>query len=126
MANILNQQITSSAYGDHPQVPYGSRLLSIDGKYYIAESFDVSRPSTVIERVNEVGEPHGQVIIGGFITGTATLQMPTSSLIPNIGDTFQATGSGSVVETFIISELSTPEASATDKKVNITFRKLIA
>jgi translation initiation factor 2 gamma subunit (eIF-2gamma) len=126
MANILNQQITSSAYGSHPQVPYGSRLLTIDGNFYIAESFDVSQPSTVIERVNEVGEPHGQVIIGGFVTGTATLQMPTSSLIPNIGDTFTAALSGSATHTFIISELSTPEASQTDKKVNITFRKLIA
>jgi len=125
MANILNEQVTGSNYGTFPQVPYGSRLLTIDGAKYIAEDIEVTRPTTVIERLNEYGEPHGQVIIPQFVVGTATLQMPTSSWAPDLGDTFTATFHvSSSAETFMISELGQPESSTTDKKIRISFRKV--
>lgn len=116
----------AAIYND-TQIPYGSRLVQMNatGTIYIAEDISITRPTTVIERFNELNEPSGQVIIGGFVTGNGTMQLPTStSRIPSLGDTFTASFSGSA-ETFIVSNIGQAENQGTERKVTFEFRKKI-
>lgn len=104
-------------------VQYGSRVINLGSASYIADNIEVTRPSTIIERTNEVGEPNGQVAIAGFVTGSATLQLASgSATIPALGAEFaESFGAGS--ETFFVSEVSQPESKDGEKKVNVSFRK---
>lgn len=114
-----------STYNDG-MLPYGSRVVALTGSLsttMIADDFSIDRPSTMIKRKDQLGNPTGQVIIGDFVAGTATLQMVSSSILPTIGDTFTTVVSGSTGETFIISKVGQPESSTTDKKVSISFEK---
>ena len=104
-------------------VPYGSRVLNINSRNYVATDIELTRTVEVIERFNEVGEPSGQVLIPRWVTGTATLQLSGSvPILPAQGGTFSASFSGSS-ENFMVSELTQPESQLADKVVRITFRK---
>lgn len=124
MANIYNSQISSSTYGDYPQLPYGSHVLTIGAHKYIAEDFNVTRPSIAIERNNEVAEQHGLVLIPTARTGDATLQMPTSSVAPAVGSTFSVTVSGSAAEIFTITEVGQSYNQNADTKLRVSFRSV--
>lgn len=114
-------------------IPYGSRILSITNALmgtpaavdFIAESITLTRPTTIIERKGAVDEPTGQVGVAGFVTGSATLQLPvTASIPPNLGATFPTTwDSVTGVENFIVSEVGQVETQGDAKKVNVSFRK---
>ena len=110
-------------------VPYGSRVIKIPvttGDDFVAESISVSRGTKIIERNNELGEPSGWVAVPAFVTGTATLQIATGNAAPLLGETFTATFVTSIgVETFVLSEVSQPEAEGDIKKATISFRKKI-
>lgn len=106
------------------QIPYGSRVLTINSVAFVATDIEVTRTVEVIERYNEVGEPSGQVLIPRWVTGTATLQLSGSSpVLPAQGGTFSASFSGSA-ENFMVSELTQPESQLADKVVRIVFRKV--
>ncbi len=92
---------------------------------YIADQIEVNRPSKTIERTSEIDEPNGQVSYATFITGTATLQLATGSvIIPVQGSTFASTFVASVgSETFYLSDIGQPESKDAEKKVHISFRK---
>lgn len=108
-------------------IPYGSRILRITGSgagNYVAENVSVTRTIEVIERYNEVGEPAAQVIIPRWVTGTATVQLTTASVMPGQGATFAETFSGSI-ETFIVGEVTQPYGQTDDTVVNLNFRKKI-
>jgi len=105
-------------------VQYGSRVLSINSVNYIADNIEVTRPTNVIERNDQINEANGWVAVPGHVTGTATLQLATgSTAIPVLGNTFSTTIGGATAETFVIVELSAPEDKASEKKINISFRK---
>ena len=112
------------AYNDGA-IPYGSRIVTIDTVAYIAEDIEVTRPTSVIERRNELNEPSGQVLIQDFVTGSATLQLAaTSTDIPDLGATFTMTIDSEIgAETFIISEIGQGENQGEAKKIRINFRK---
>ncbi|MBM3758409.1 MAG: hypothetical protein FJW38_31105 [Acidobacteria bacterium] len=106
-------------------VQYGSYVLTINSVAYIAESLNCSRPTKIIERLNELGEPNGQVVVRNFETGTAVLQLASGSTAwPTLGLTFTVTlESAFGSEVFIITEISHPYGQNDAKKVNISFRK---
>ncbi|MDB6026300.1 MAG: hypothetical protein JWM68_2523 [Verrucomicrobiales bacterium] len=114
-------------------IPYGSRILSITNANMgtpaavdaIAENISLTRPSTAIERKGILDEPTGAVIVAGFVTGSATLQLATSASIPpNLGATFMSTfDSVTGSESFYVSEVGIPETQGDAKKVTISFRK---
>lgn len=107
-------------------VPYGSVVVTIGGTPYVAESVTTTEPSTIIERMDEDGDPSGQVIIPGFVNGSAVLQLATTStLCPTVGATFTLTRPGTPASTIgcVISEVGEALAQNDAKKVNINFRK---
>lgn len=134
-----------AAFKNDGTVQYGSAVLAIgtvaagnpptvsSTTNYVADNISISRPSKTIERTNELDEPSGQVSYAGFVTGSATLQLATSStLVPVLGKGFSFTsydpdGDGDTdAEVFYIDSVETPYAKDQERKVNITFRKIVA
>lgn len=107
-------------------VPYGSQVVTIGGVAFVAEQINVTEPSNIIERMDELGVPSGQVIIGGFVNGTAVLQLATTStLLPTFGGTFTLTRPGTPAVTYgaVLSEIGEAYAQTEALKVNVSFRK---
>lgn len=132
-----------SAFRNDGTVQYGSMVLAIGTLTagspptlgttvnYVADNLEISRPGKTIERTNEIDEPSGQVSYLGFVTGSATVQLATSStLAPQFGrgftlSVFDTDNSGAVdAEFFYIDSVSTPYEKGGERKVNITFRKI--
>ena len=102
-------------------LPYGSRALALGGVTYIANSFSTSTGLQVIDRQDELGAPNGAVGIRQPITGSASLQLATTSTTyPAAGDQLVT---GSV--TYFITEVSKPESQNGFKMVDITFRESV-
>lgn len=100
---------------------FGSIVVTITAVAYVAENFEISAPSTVVEVTDEVSLPSGQKIIPGFVTGSATLQLATgTTALPAIGAEF-------TVDTidYIVSEVGESRSQGEISKVNISFRKKI-
>lgn len=131
-----------SAFKNDGTIPYGSQVLSIgtlvpgatptisSGVSYVADNISISRPGKTIERTNQLDEPSGQVSYPGFVTGSATLQLATTStLVPLHGKHFVLTvfdtdgDADNDVEAFYIDSVDQPISKDSETKVNITFRK---
>ncbi len=114
--------------GNDFNVPYGSQVVTIGGTAVILEAASLNYPSIALERFDQVGQPSGQVIIDSFATGSATLQLATtSSLIPTIGATFTMAdnGAGATVGV-MISDVVYTESNRDIKKCTINIRKRYA
>lgn len=118
-----------SNYVDN-SVPYGSRVLTVSRLGvsqgdYVAEQISLSRPANVIKRYDQVRNPNGAVGQEDFVTGSATLQLATSSSKQlRVGDTFPATFddiTGS--ETFWLTSVDQPESQGDYKKQSVQFQK---
>ena len=106
-------------------LPYGSRVLTISAASYIANSFSTSNALQVIDRQDELGAPNGAVGIRQPITGSASLQLATTSTaIPDPGDQFTL-AVDAVAVTFFITERSMPESQNGFKTVDISFRESV-
>lgn len=98
-------------------MPYGSRVLTVNGNTYIADDFTINRPSNLVERPGEFGQPTGWVLVPTLPTGSATLQLATTSTpLPEVGMSFVVDA-----ETFMLNSVSAPEVKDQDKKVAVTF-----
>lgn len=106
-------------------LPYGSRVITVGAAGYIANSFSVSESLNVIERTTELGAPNGAVGISQARTGSAQLQLATTSTAyPGRGDEFSTTVKGSAVS-FFITEAGFPEEAQGFKVVDISFRESV-
>lgn len=106
-------------------LPYGSRVVTITAVGYIANSFSTSSSLQVIDRQTELGAPNGAIGIRTPITGSASLQLATTSTgIPDPGDEFSASIDGSSVS-FFITERGLPESQNGFKMVDISFRESV-
>lgn len=116
--------MASPQYNDGT-VQYGSRVLTINAIAYVADNITVNRPTKEIDRTNEIGEPSGSVGVAGFVTGSATLQLASGSTAePQGGNTFAVTFDATIgAETFYITSPGRSEGQATEKKINVTFKK---
>lgn len=119
-------------------VPFGSRLETIKRGTvsgattvgdFVLESINLTYPSKVTERPDQIGQPNGWFAVSGFPHGTAVVQIPTqSSGFPNIGDWFEDTfgnldGSGNpITEHWVIVDKSQPFAIHDYWKCNVTLR----
>jgi hypothetical protein len=102
-------------------LPYGSRIVTVSSVGYIANNFSVSQSINVIERQNELGAPNGAVGIQQARTGSAQLQLATSSTTGvAAGDSFL---DGSV--TYFITEVSKPEEQQGFKVLDVSFRESV-
>ncbi len=108
-----------SFYNDN-SVPFGSKVITIGGVAYVAEHISLSRPSHIIERKDQIGEPNGWVGTKGFDHGSCTLQIATEdTAYPARGDTFTMDG---IDGTWVIVDTTEPFAQADYFKVNATIR----
>ncbi|SRR6266576_1275450 len=116
-------------------VPFGSRVEDIlrgtgagtPVGTYILESISLTRPSKIIERPNQIGEPNGWVAVAGFQHGTCVVQIPLdTSEYPKIGDWFEDTFDGSdaspSTEHWVIVDITQSYAMADYFKCNATIR----
>ena len=123
-------------------VQYGSRVLTIGastggtgGVAFVADNFSVTRPTKTIERTNETDAPSGQATYTTFVTGSATLQLAASTTkAPSLGHEFTVSGllpdsgepSAATAEIFYISEVGHTETNNGERKVNVSFRKVVS
>jgi len=102
-------------------LPYGARTVAIDSTTYIANNFSISQSLNVIERTTELGAPNGAVGIQQARTGSAQLQLATTSTsYPDAGDVFTVDSTG-----YFITEVSRPEEAQGFKVVDISFRESV-
>jgi hypothetical protein len=99
---------------------YGLTDLTIGSTAYVIESWQQDHPTTVIERLASDGTPLGQRLIDGFITASATVQVPAAGTIPAL----YALASYND-ESWVVSNVSRAEEQQGIKKVNVQFRKVI-
>ncbi len=108
-------------------VPFGAQVVTIGTTPYVAENVTYTEPSTVIERRDEDGDPSGQVVVAGFGSGSATLQLATTlTVIPAVGATFTLTRNGGATAATVgavITEVAEAQAQLDAKKCNINFRR---
>lgn len=72
-------------------LPFGSRVLTIDAIEYIAEQFQYEQPSVTAERSTQVSAPGGFALNAAARVGSAQLQLAlTTTAVPLVGHTFEA------------------------------------
>ena len=105
----------------------GARTLQIPpstGATYVAESFNVRRPSNNIDQNDENNEPRKAKYTDGWVEGDAVLQLDTDA--PAKGETFTTTVDSTIgAETFYITSVGQQESQGDYKKLPITFRKKV-
>lgn len=105
-------------------IPFGTRVLTINTRAFVAESVDLTRPSQFVARYSNQNAPAGGVQTDDIPTGTATLQLSsTVATPPLLGETFSENFNGAAAETWYVSDVGQPEEKGADKKVRISFRK---
>ena len=125
-----------AAFKNDGTVSYGSKVLTVGvssggagGTTYVAESIQLTDPSGLILRKNEIGEPSGQVAWNNEVRSfTTTLQLATTSTLPPAKGwettvTFDAT---SGAEVFYLQERGQAFEQEGETKISATFRKKIA
>lgn len=115
----------SLPYSTSANLPYGSRVLTINSLGFIANNMSWDEPASLLERQNELGAPNGAVLIEQARTGSAQLQLATSAITPPArGDTFATTVRGATVTCFLTS-VGLPEDQGQFKSVSVNFREAI-
>lgn len=125
-------------------VQYGSRIWFVSNHgspntafdTYVADNITVNRPTNIVRRTDQIGEPSGSVGINGFVEGNCTLQLSSGSTKePTPGLDIACTGGAianvsNVVldstigtETFVISSVSRAEVKDAEKKFHVNFIK---
>ena len=106
-------------------IVYGSRVLTINSVAYVADNLTISRPTKSVDRTNDLGEPSGSVGIADFVTGSATVQMASSSVVePENGTSFTDTFDTTIgAETFYVTSCTRNESKDAEKKCSINFKK---
>lgn len=105
-------------------VPFGSQAITIGNLSIVAESINLSAPSTIIERSNQVGDPSGQVIIEGFGSGSAVLQLATTAItVVTIGATFTLVRNNGATVGMVISSVDEAQSQFDSHKQNVGIRR---
>jgi len=111
--------------------PYGSRTVTFNYTgggtgNVILESFEVTEPTTEINRQTETGAPNGFVLIAEPITATGTAQLAsTATTYISRGDTASISIKNGTSVTFVVTQAGSPEASREAKKQSISLRQEI-
>jgi len=122
----------AAVWNDSLSAAYGTRILSIPYSgatqvSYIADSYSVTRPTTLMTRTDNANEPNAQVFISDFVTGQANLQLAAATTaVPTIGQVFYGTNVGSLApDKMCLTEVGEVEAKADFRTCSISFRKLV-
>ena len=106
--------------------PYGSFVATFGTLGYVAESASLNTPTNVVEVRNQLGEPSGIIGIPGFVSGSASLQLATTSYpVPTLGAVFTYAFISGTVQTWLVANIGQTYAQQDIIKVNIDFRKRV-
>ncbi len=111
--------------------PYGSRVVTFTFSgggtgSVILESFEVTEPTTEVNRQNELGAPNGFVLISEPRTGSAVAQLATTSTTYiSRGDFAQISIKNGTSVTFVVTQVSQPEGSREVKRQTLSLREEI-
>lgn len=101
-------------------IPHGSRIVTIDGVAYIADSFQVTAPTKQLSQNNHLGADARFKLIAARKTATATLQLETASTtLPGRGREFDGEAADEVAK-WVITEVGVPYQADAITLVNIT------
>ena len=106
-------------------LPYGSRVITIAAVGYIANNVSFSDTLNVIERTDSLGAPNGAIGIDQAASGSAQLQLATTSTTYPVKGLEFSTSMAGTATTFFITETTMPEEAAGFKVVDISFRKSV-
>lgn len=114
-------------YSTSANLPYGSRILSINSLPYIANRFRVEMSGDVKRRKTEVGAPNGAFMLRQPYTGTAELQIANTAVaFPNVSLEFSAfVPQENANLNFFLSAVGAPEEQDNWKFCDITFEEKI-
>jgi len=109
-------------YTTTTNLPYGSRVVTINSLVYIANNYSTTSALNVIERQDSLGAPNGAVGIRQASTGSAQLQASVVTYLSafTVGDTIFADS-----VTYFITEISKPEEQQGFKVLDISFRESV-
>ncbi len=119
--------------GNDGAVPFGSISITINSVAYIAENITPTKSDIVIQRRGATNLPTGAAFVAEFQTGSATLQLATSStaLPGTFGEsdvnkfTADLFSIGSGTHQWAITRVGRTYAQADHFKVDIDFQKLV-
>jgi hypothetical protein len=124
-----------AAFKNDGTLPYGSKVLTVGsasggagGTTYVAENINLTHPSGLILRKNEIGEPSGQVGFNNDVRQfTCVLQLASTSTVPPSKgwETTVTLDATSGAEVFFLQELGSTFGQEEETKVSATFRKKI-
>lgn len=90
----------------------------------VADDITLDKPSKVLTRMNEVGVPVAEVLIEDVITGSMTLQIPSSAAtLPAIGTAFTLKDAGGTTVNLKVSKVGSKFTNAGETKVPVDFRQ---
>ena len=113
------------------QMPFGSRVETLKRAgatlgVYVFDGVSIERPTKAVERHDEIGKPSGFALVDGFVTGSGTVQIATSTTqVPRVGDYFIDTFDGSTAgaaEEYVITSVGQAFEKDGYRKVNVSIR----
>jgi hypothetical protein len=106
-------------------LPYGSRIVTINGVAYIANNFRVQRPTTRLRRKTHLGAPNGLRLLKEAKTATADLQLETSATaLPARGNEFAGEAKDEVAA-WVVGDVGDEEVNDGLKTVSVTCEEKI-
>ena len=114
----------SLPYSTSANLPYGSRVLTINGVSYIANNFRVQKAGRLLERFDHLAAPSGAVLLDAPYTGTELQVANTLVAFPNVSMTFNCrVEQENANVNFFITEAGVPESFDQFKNCDVTFRE---
>lgn len=104
-------------------IPHGTAILTINAVAYKTDDLNISNPTEQLGRKEVTGEDSTDlVVIAGRPTGTATLQLATTTtVIPAAGLTFSHTLRTGASRLYVITEVSVAKTIAGITTCSISF-----
>lgn len=91
---------------------------------YVSEQISVTRSTRKVMQYDETGKPNGSFGVEDFVTGSTVIQIAATANEVVAGDAFTIKLDGTNAESFVITEVSHPEAQLEARKQSISFQKL--
>lgn len=107
-------------------VPYGAYAVTIGATGFVAENINPSKPTTRIERRDQLMVPSGQVIIPDFESATMTVQRPTTStVLPATGAAASFPTGADMTGTWYVTDVGATYEQGDVQKFNVTVHKAV-
>ncbi len=125
VASVRGYVLGTDPTGCHSDgsLQFGSQIVTISTVAFVAEEISYEKGSTPLVRNNQYGIPQAEVLKEDIGTGSATLQLPTSTTAaPTIGQAFTILDVGGATISVKVSKVGRTFKDADLVKLPIEFR----